>query len=334
MAYRRTVREIVAAGISTVAELQEALLNAIQLEFATIPPYLCAQWSINNDPSNVNTTIQDIVVQEMLHFGFGCNMYTATGGSLQGKIAEPGFVPTYPGPLPAGVHPGLTVSLLPLGNTALQTFMSIEYPDVTPVVQQPQNPPPPNPPAPPTIGQFYQTIAAGFQTVFPSGNLPNSPSQNQVVTKVGGDQLFAINTVADALKAIAEVTDQGEGTDTSPDEGTFDPNELAHYYTFAQIYYGKTVAKVGNLFEYAGNAITVPTVFNFAPNPNNPDQAAFISTFTQLMQQLEQCWTGGASIGSAIGTMFTLQGSGVQLIQNDSATPQFVFQGATVRSHA
>jgi hypothetical protein len=161
MAYRRTVREIVAVGISTVAELQEALYNAIQLEFATIPPYLCAQWSINNnnDPNNVNTKIQDIVVQEMLHFGFGCNMYTATGGSLQGIIAEPGFVPTYPGPLPAGVHPGLTVSLLPLGNTALQTFMSIEYPDVTPVVQQPQSPPPPNPPAQPTIGQFYQIIA-------------------------------------------------------------------------------------------------------------------------------------------------------------------------------
>jgi hypothetical protein len=52
------------------------------------------------------------------------------------------------------------------------------------------------------------------------------------------------------------------------------------------------------------------------------------------MQQLEQCWTSGASIGSAIGTMFTLQGNGMQLIQKDSVTPQFVFQGKTVRSHA
>ena len=31
MPYRKTVREIVAAGISTVAELQEALLNAIAI---------------------------------------------------------------------------------------------------------------------------------------------------------------------------------------------------------------------------------------------------------------------------------------------------------------
>jgi hypothetical protein len=163
-------------------------------------------------------------------------MYTATGGSLQGLIATPDFVPGYPTDgLPGGVHPGLVVSLLPVGSQALMIFMSIEYPDVTPVVQQPATPPPPTPPDPPTIGQFYQTIAAGFNTVFPDGSLPNNPSLNQVVTQVGPDPLFAINTVADALTAIQEITEQGEGTNTNPDEGTFDPGKLAHYYTFAEL---------------------------------------------------------------------------------------------------
>ncbi len=203
MFHGRSVRETVETGINNLAELQGSLLTAIQLEFWTIPPYLCAQWSINNDPSDVNDMIQGVVLQEMLHFGLACNMYTATGGSLKGQIATPGFVPTYPtNGLPGGVHPGLVVSLLPVGNQALQTFMSIEYPDGPPVVQQPATPPPPTPPALPTIGQFYQTLAGGFNTVFPGGTLPNNPSLNQVVTSVDSDRLFAINTVADALKAI------------------------------------------------------------------------------------------------------------------------------------
>ena len=327
MFHGRSVRETVETGINNLAELQGSLLTAIQLEFATIPPYLCAQWSINSDPSDVSDMIQGVVVQEMLHFGFACNMYTATGGSLKGMIATPNFVPTYPtNGLPGGVHPELVVSLLPVGNQALQTFMSIEYPDVPPVVQQPASPPPPAPPNPPTIGQFYQAIATGFQTVFPKGTLPSNPSLGQVVTKVDSDQLFAINTVADASNAINEVTDQGEGTDTSPDQGTFDPKNLAHYYTFAEIYFGNMVAAVGSGYQYSGAEITMPSVFNFAPQPaNSPDQQTFIGHFTELMTQLESCWTSGTSIGAAIGTMLTLQGDGVSLIKA-GFTPQFTAQ--------
>ena len=330
MSYRRTIRETVEVGINNLRELQGSLLTAIQLEFSTIPPYLCAQWSINGnnngDPSDVNGMIQGVVVQEMLHFGLACNMYTATGGSLSDEIATPDFVPVYPTDgLPGGVHPGLVVSLLPVGSQALQTFMSIEYPEVTPVVQQPDTPPPPAPPTPPTIGQFYQVIAAGFNTVFPDGSLPNNPSLNQVVTDVDSDQLFAINTVADALNAIKEITDQGEGTSTSPDEGTFDPANLAHYYTFAEIYYGKTVAQVGDGFQYSGSTITTPTVYNFVPQPARAaDQQTFINDFMTLMTQLEECWTSGSSIDTAVGTMFSLQTAGTDLIQAGFA-PQFTF---------
>jgi len=62
MSYRRTIRETVEVGINTLAELQGSLLTAIQVEFSTIPPYLCAQWSINSnnngDPSDVNGMVQ------------------------------------------------------------------------------------------------------------------------------------------------------------------------------------------------------------------------------------------------------------------------------------
>ena len=326
---RRTIRETVESGINNVAELQGSLLTAIQLEFSTIPPYLCAEWSINSDnngdPSDVTGKIHRVVMQEMLHFGLACNMYTATGGSLHGEIATPDFVPVYPtNGLPGGVHPGLLVSLLPVGRQALQTFMSIEYPEVAPVVQQPDTPPPPAPPTPQTIGQFYQVIATAFGTVFPDG-LPPNPSANQLVTSVDSDQLFAIHTVADALNAITEITDQGEGTSTSPDRGAFDPNTPAHYYTFAEIYYGKTIAQVGDGFQYSGSAITTPTVYNFAPQPPGaPDQQTFIQQFAMLMTQLEKCWTTGLSIGMARNTMFSLQDAGTDLIKA-GFTPQFTF---------
>jgi hypothetical protein len=330
MPTRRTIRETVEAGINNVAELQGSLLTAIQLEFSTIPPYLCAEWSINSDdngdPSDVSSMIHGVVMQEMLHFGLTCNMYTATGGSLSGEIAQPGFVPGYPAVgLPGGVHPGLPISLLPLGSQALQTFMSIEYPEVTPIVQQPDTPAPPVPPAPPTIGQFYQVIATAFPAVFPGGSLPHSPSPNQVTASVDTDQLSAVNTVADAVNAIQQITGQGEGTSTSPDRGALDPGTLAHYYTFAEIYYGKTVAQVGDGFQYSGPAITMPAVRNFVPQPPGaPDQQTFIHQFGTLLTQLEKCWTGSSSIGTAIGTMFTLQAAGTTLIQA-GFTPQFTF---------
>jgi hypothetical protein len=325
MSYRRTIRETVEVGINNVAELQGSLLTAIQLEFSTIPPYRCAEWSIDSDPSDVTSMIHGVVLQEMLHFGLVCNMYTATGGSLRGEIATPDFVPVYPtNGLPGGVHPGLVVSLLPVGSQALQTFMSIEYPDVTPVVQQPDTPPPPAPPTPLTIGQFYQVIDTAFRTVFPGGSLPHTPSLNQVVTRVSiHDRLTAINTAADALKAIKMITDQGEGTSTSPDRGAFDPGTRAHYYTFAEIYYGKTIAPAGNGFQYSGSEIKMPTVHNFAPQPDAPGQQAFIQLFGTLMTQLEDCWTSGFNIEEAKGTMDDLQLAGTDLIQTGGFTPQF-----------
>lgn len=301
----RTIRETVEQGITTLADLQGSLLTAIQLEFSTIPLYLCAQWSINSDPSGVSGLIQGVVVQEMLHFGLACNMFTATGGSLTGQIATPDIVPNYPCGLPGGVHPGLTVDLMPLNSQALQMFMAIEYPEGAPVVPEPSSPPPITPPDAPTIGQFYAAIAAGFTYVFitstPPTPWPNNPSLHQVNTPVDSDQLFVINSVADALKAIAEITAQGEGTSASPDEGTFDPNELAHYYTFAEVYFGNEVAPVGSGFQYSGAKVTMPTSYSFAPEaPNAPDQATFIAAFQSLMTKLEACWTSGGDIADAI----------------------------------
>jgi len=51
----RTVAQILSRGIQTVPDLRESLALAAQLEFSTIPPYLCAEWSVKPaaDPNGV-----------------------------------------------------------------------------------------------------------------------------------------------------------------------------------------------------------------------------------------------------------------------------------------
>ncbi len=79
--------------------LQDALQKAIELELFTIPPYLCALWSIIKPvPTEpVYSRIRRIVRQEMLHMGFACNMLTTTGAVPQ--VNTPTSVPKYPRPL-------------------------------------------------------------------------------------------------------------------------------------------------------------------------------------------------------------------------------------------
>src|SRR5438093_2305849 len=128
----KTIAQHIQDGIATLADLQDALQTAMQLEFATLPPYLCAQWSINSDPNGVADKIQDIAVQEMYHFALAGNMLTAIGGTP--AVANSGFVPSYPtNVLPGGIRMKLPVDLQPLSLNQLQVFMQIEYPEFPPV---------------------------------------------------------------------------------------------------------------------------------------------------------------------------------------------------------
>ena len=109
----KTIAQFVEDRITTLSDLKDALQTAMQLEFSTIPPYLCAQWSINSDPGGVGGMIEDIVVQEMYHFALAGNMLTAIGGVP--SIANAAFIPSYPtNVLPGGIPQKLPVDLKPL----------------------------------------------------------------------------------------------------------------------------------------------------------------------------------------------------------------------------
>jgi hypothetical protein len=285
----KTIAQFVNDGISDIPTLQAALQTALQLEFSTIPPYLCAQWSIDgdNDPSDVTDMIGNIVIQEMSHFALAGNMLSAIKGAP--RITDPGFVLDYPtNVLPGDIKQKLPVDLKPLSPDQLQVFMQIELPEFPPLefaaLQH----------TPTTIGEFYTTLSDAFTAINPAVD----PNAHQIVE----DEATAIKSVDDAVAAIDKIKAEGEGTQKSPDEPS---GLLAHFYVFREIFRGKAAD---------GTVIQMPKVFPFAPSSAAPDpSAAFNTTLRTLLAHIQSCWSTGTSL--SLGGMFALQSQGTNLIK-------------------
>ena len=106
--------------ITDIDELRRHLQAAVQLEHATIPPYLTALYSIrpgtNADAYHV---LRVIAVEEMLHLTLAANILNAIGGSPD--LTIPGFVPDYPAYLPNG-ETDFRADLRPFSREAMDTF--------------------------------------------------------------------------------------------------------------------------------------------------------------------------------------------------------------------
>ena len=302
----KTIAQFVQSGINSLPELQDALQIAMRLEFSTIPPYLCAQWSISSDPSGVADMIENIVVQEMYHFALAGNILTAIGGAP--SIANAAFIPRYPtNVLPGGIPQKLAIDLKPLTPEQAQVFMQIEYPEFPPVALAA---------GPATIGAFYDTIAEGLTTI--------NPAINPSAFAVNSGEATPIKSIADALAAISLIKGEGEGTMGSPDQPPAGNKTFAHYYVFKEIFTQKTLVQdAAGHWSFTGAAIQFPTSFNFQQSTATPSPSlAFNQALSQLLIGLQACWTRGARPN--IGAMFNLQTLGVGLIKQ-GIRPEFLW---------
>ncbi|GGW82320.1 ferritin-like domain-containing protein [Streptomyces galilaeus] len=309
--------------------LKEALQQAVMLELATLPPYLCGLWSIK-DPSqspDAFGTIQEIVFDEMSHMGLVCNMLTTIGGTP--LLADGKLVPKYPGPLPGGVRPELTVSLSGLTKQSLEMYSQIEKPD-DPVVEARE--------VHTSIGAFYTAILDAFQV---HQNLISGT--RQVIKGMShhgtGNDVFELASFGDVEKAVKIIKEQGEGTVASP-ENPFpgQPGELAHFYSFREIFHGRKLIVVSEdpkKFDFQGAEIPMPEVFPMGTVPPGgwalgalevPDEArqltdTFNHHYSSMLRFIEQAWqaeTSGAAaqlLNKAVGQMFQLQAPAQQLMQ-------------------
>jgi hypothetical protein len=302
-----------------LAWLKKSVQAAVELELSTIPPYLCGYWSIaSDDTMQVSTLVRGVAIEEMIHLSLVCNLLTALGevpqitGGYKNEIK-------YPGGLPGGVHPGLTVSITGLTPDVVKNvYMEIEKPE-QPLTLAAESFP--------TIGAFYDAISNCLTTL-----KPVLLTKNQLTTTFGhGAEITVLATIDEAVAAINEIKEQGEGTSAAGSGSPWVPifitgedpsgnfHELAHYYKFSEIYYGASLINLGGKWAYEGTPILFPTVVNMPPVPSggyqnpSPTVATALSNFdiafTGLLNGLQNAWAGGSDVElqSAIDTMFTLQ---------------------------
>ena len=319
------------ARIQTLEGLRQHLQWAIELEHATIPPYLCALYSLDEsrNPEAVQV-VGSVLVEEMIHMALAANLLNAVGGAP--RVDTPRMMPQFPRYLPHGDR-SLQLSLLPFGAEALEMFLLLE------------KPPPPSAPAESdsyqTIGQFYAAIEEGLrylcatlgeQAVFsgdPARQVGGGPFRHS------GGVLAAVDGLDSALAAMEEIVEQGEGSARGEvwdgDQDIFHPerDEVAHYYRLQELKLGRRYQR-GDTPQSGptGGTITVDLagVYPMRRNPRLSDHAPgteirdaqedFNHTYSAVLALLEHAFNGKPGmLAIATGTMYALRAQTQRLIQ-------------------
>ncbi|MFI5610047.1 ferritin-like protein [Amycolatopsis sp. NPDC051903] len=320
-----------AHAIDTLDDLRRHLQWAVELEHATIPPYLCALYSLDaNRNAEAAQVVGSVLAEEMIHLALAANLLNAVGG--QPKLDAPELLPAYPHPLPHG-DKSLPVNLVPFGEEALELFLRIEQPESADA--------PPQSDEYRTIGQFYASVQAGLrklcdelgeEAVF-TGDATRQIGEMHLHT--GGGGVLPVTDLKSAQAALVEIVEQGEGAARTQvwdgDRDVFHPerDEVAHFYRFQEL-------KHGRRYQTGDTPQTGPTgeeiqvdfegVLPMRRNPRTADypegseirtaQQEFNNTYCLLLYLLEDAFTGNpGQLRAAVGTMFQLKGQAVALMK-------------------
>jgi hypothetical protein len=298
-----------------------ALNGAVLLEFATIPTYLTALWTIKDERHPLANSLRNILQEEMLHLALVCNMLVSIGGEPQISSAAP----TYPGKLPLDVHPELIVPLGRFSQRMLKVFMEIERPKEIPPDNEVLQPGGNGGEEPPefTIGQLYGEILASFRALDPKFS-----QDRQVTGPLSWMQILSLENVEKAIEIIER---QGEGSTGQPEERR---GYLAHYWRFAEMHRLQWMKKAADGTWSFGAAIPFDFEADVWPVADVPeggyqlDQASepeahhllrqFNITYSKLLDYLQATWSGPAGqamILKALEEMFELEKYAKPLMQ-------------------
>jgi hypothetical protein len=243
--------------IATLEQLHSYLDAALQLEHATIPPYLTALYSLHPGSNpEARQILRVVAVEEMLHLSLVANVLNAVGGTPD--LRKPGFVPRYPTCLPDG-EKDFEVDLQSFSPEAVATFLKIERPGEAPgntarvrersggrrlLAATPDEPGMQYY----SIGEFYQEIDRGLRylhrTFEQAGETLFTGDPGRQITPEyfysGGGEAIPVTDLASALAALNLIAEQGEGLGG----GIYDAeSELSHYYRFQQLQLGRYYQK-------------------------------------------------------------------------------------------
>ena len=334
--------------IATLDSLREHLQWAIELEHFTIPPYLCALYSLDQDRNpDAAEVIASVAIEEMLHLTLAVNLLNAVGGRPQ--IDTPRMLLPYPRPLPHS-DGSFVVPLARFCPASLEVFLEIERPappGALPECDQYES-----------IGQFYDAIRRGLSELCEhlgeAAVFCGDPSRQVTDADVytGNGRIVAVTDLDSALAALDEIVDQGEGAQFDVWDGDVDVmhperEEVAHYFRFQEL-------KLGRRYQRGDTAQSGPTgspvavdwdgVLPMRANPCSSDHAtgspirtaqeAFDRTYCALLQQLDQAFNGRPDLlMSAVGAMYGLKDLAQALMQMpvedgpETAGPTFEYIG-------
>jgi hypothetical protein len=281
-------------------ELGTLLQAALRLEFAVIPVYLSAGFSLGNGNETIAHLLIRIAIEEMLHFTVVANTLNAIGITPEVKAA----VPTFPCDVDV-IEPPLRMDLKSFSQELVRDlFLRIETPE-DPIDFLTHSGPRPK-----TVGQFYQGIIDIFEADTIPGlfdidpaNLnvpviPDPPAFGSTSYRDDNDQGeypiptsidFRITDRASVVQHLKWIVDEGEGTsrtDTNPIDISGLP---AHYYRFVSILQGKYLVEDGEAekgFSYSGGSLRFdPADVNEGePNPKAANHAVHERLFLRMNQ--------------------------------------------------
>ena len=311
-------------AINTLESLRAHLQGAMQLEHATLPPYLCALYSI---PEGANSEAAELVksvfLDEMVHLLIAANLLNAVGGSP--VIDAPGFLARYPATLPFS-DGSFTVPLLPFSREALEVFCRIERPEAGEAPAEADGFE--------TIGQFYQAIEEALlyltATLGQEAVFSGDPARQIGPEMIGGEEGWRIVAVSDlpsALRAIDEIEEQGEGLkhaevwDGERDIFHPDRDEVAHYFRFVEILEGRLYRR-GDTPQSGPSGEEIPVdwdlVHPMRANPRMEDYSEgtpvrkkmveFNLAYSELLGFLHRCVNGEPELlGDLFGAMMRVR---------------------------
>lgn len=321
-------------AIRTLESLRQHLQWAIEIEHATIPPYLTALYSIKegHNPDAVEV-IHSIVMEEMLHMTMAANVLNAVGGKP--VIDKPDFIAKYPTFLPHS-NEEFMVAITKFSRGAIETFLQIERPEEATAAPEDEQYH--------TIGQFYQAIAEGLKHLCEELGEENvfvgNPKRQVSILDAyygGSGYIVVVRDLNSALKALDEVMEQGEGLQHdeiwSGDRNMFhsDREEVAHYFRFNEILEGRRYKRgdtpqtgpTGEAFkvEWSPNAI-----YNMKPNPRSADfpegspirekMDEFNREYSGILHLLHKAFNGQPQfLAIATGTMYEIKRLAIELMQ-------------------
>ena len=250
----------------TKETLKQLLRIALQLEHATIPPYLSGFLSIKHGQNQeVKDILRNIMIDEMFHMAQISNIMNAIGANPD--VEYDSFIIPHPNYLPGGVHPHVKITIDKISIRQIQeVYMEIEKPfhelekhGILALLKNLKGMPSTasdestndcktymdelfdnfqdaktnhN-----TIGEFYTAIIWVLASLTDCGSNADifSGDVTQLDVQYKTRKVSPVKNYSDTLDALENIVKEGEGASPCNPMDASDSTTISHYYLFSSI---------------------------------------------------------------------------------------------------